>query len=413
MKQIFVGLAGIVVILCVAVLFSTDRRRIRLRVVCKAFALQAAIAAMALYVPVGRTVMGGAAHGIDILLGYSRAGTSMVFGGLDKVNGVASFAINVLPVIVFFASLVGVMNYFGILQMIVRYAGGALHKILGVSPVEGLYAAANVLVGQSESPLLVRGYLSGLSEPQLFAFMTIGMAGVAGSTLAAYAQLGVRTEYLLAAAFMSAPGSLLIAKIMMPDGPQSVLETHERATPDPVYERPPNLIMAIFTWAEMGVKLAVSVGASLVVFVALVALCNGVLGGIAGWFGHPELTFEKIAGWIFAPLMYLLNVPASETGIAGQLFGQKLVLNEFVAYMNFASVKAALSPHTQVVISFTLCGFANLTSIAIQMGVLGGLAPEKRATIARFGPRAVLAGSLSNLMSGALAGLMLTFSGIY
>jgi CNT family concentrative nucleoside transporter len=412
LNQILIGLAGILAILVVAVLFSTDRKAIRLRVVGTAFALQAAIAALALYVPVGRAAMSGMAHGVDVLLSYSRVGTSMVFGGLEKVNGVGSFAFNVLPIILFFAALVGVLSYFGILQFIVRHAGTVLHKLLGVSPIEGVYAAANVFVGQQEAPLLVRSHLSRLTDTQIFSFMTIGMAGVAGSMLAAYAQLGVRTEYLLAAAFMSAPGSLMIAKIMMPDGPDSALRAQGAPVPVSGHERPQNLIMAIFNSAEVGVKLAVSVGATLVVFVALVAVCNGALGGIAGWFGYPDLTFEKIAGWIFAPVMYLLNVPPSEVGVAGQLFGQKVILNEFIAYLHFAPVKETLSAHAQAVISFSLCGFANLGSIAVQMGVQGGLAPEKRATMARLGLRAVMAGSLSNLMSAALAGLMLTFSGI-
>ena len=412
MHQILIGLVGIAAILAVAVAFSSNRKAIRLRVVGAAFLLQIGIAALVLYVPAGRAAIGGAAHGVDVLLGFSRAGIDMVFGGLDKVNGVASFAFNVLPIIVFFAALVGVLNYFGILQLIVRYGGGFLQWVIGVDKVEGLYAAANILVGQSESPLLVRGYLRGLSDAQLFALMTTGMAGVAGSILAAYAQLGVRTEYLLAAAFMSAPGGLLMAKLMMPDGPRPAYDAEERAEAADTHERPANLIMAIFNGAEDGVKLAVSVGAMLVVFVALVAMCNGILGGVAGLFGYPNLTFEQILGWIFSPLMYLLAVPPGETGIAGQLFGQKLILNEFIAYLHFSPIQHTLSTHTQAVISFALCGFANLSSIAIQLGVLGGLVPEKRPVLARLGVKAVLAGSLSNLMSAALAGLMLSFSGI-
>lgn len=411
MNPVLIGLVGIVAILAVAFAFSSNRKAIRPRVVITAFLLQAAIAALVLYVPVGRAAIGGAAHGVDVLLGFSRAGINMVFGGLDKVNGVASFAFNVLPIIVFFAALVGVMNYFGLLQVIVRYGGGFLQWAIGVDKVEGLYAAANILVGQSESPLLVRGYLRGLTDAQLFALMTTGMAGVAGSILAAYAQLGVRTEYLLAAAFMSAPGGLLMAKLMMPDVAKAPFDAEQRAEAADTHERPDNLIMAIFNGAEDGVKLAVSVGAMLVVFVALVAMANGILGGVAGLFGHPELTFEKILGWVFSPLMYLLAVPGNEVGIAGQLFGQKLILNEFIAYLNFSTVAKTLTPHTQAVISFALCGFANLSSIAIQLGVLGGLVPEKRPILARLGVKAVLAGSLSNLMSAALAGLMLTFSG--
>ncbi|MEI9889930.1 MAG: nucleoside transporter C-terminal domain-containing protein [Caulobacteraceae bacterium] len=412
MNQILMGLVGIVAILAVAVALSGNRRAIRLRVVGAAFLLQAGLAALVLYVPAGRAAIGATAHGVDVLLGFSRAGANMVFGGLDKVNGVASFAFNVLPIIVFFAALVGVLNYYGVLQLIVKYVGGFLQWVIGIDKVEGLYAAANILVGQSESPLMVRGYLRGLSDAQLFALMTTGMAGVAGSTLAAYAQLGVKTEYLLAAAFMSAPGGLLMAKLIMPDPVKPTYDAEQRAEAAETHEKAENLIMAIFNGAEDGVKLAVSVGAMLVVFVSLVAMADGVLGGLGGMFGHPELSFERILGWMFSPLMYLLAVPKSEMGIAGQLFGQKVVLNEFIAYLSFAPIQHTLSAHTQAVISFALCGFANLSSIAIQLGVLGGLVPGKRPVLARFGVRAVMAGSLSNLMSAALAGLMLSFSGI-
>ena len=411
--EIAIGLAGIAVILALAVLFSTDRRRIRLRVVAPAFALQAAIAVLVLYVPAGRAAIATLARGVEQLLGYSRAGIEMVFGGLTEVNGVASLAINILPIIIFFSALVSVLYFFGIMQRVVRYGGGLLQRVLGVHRVEGLFAAANVLVGQSESPLVVRGYLRALTDAQLFALMVIGMAGVAGSILAAYAQMGVRIEYLLAAAFMSAPGGLLMAKLLMPDPPGAPSETP--AVTQPLVdeeERPSNLFMAIFQGTEDGVKLAVSVAAMLVVFVALIALCNGILGGIAGLFGAPGLTLQQILGWVFAPLMFLLNVPWSEAGRAGELFGEKLILNEFVAYLHFGPTRDTLSPHTQAVVTFALCGFANISSIAIQMGVLGGLVPERRATVARLGPRALFAASLANLMSAALAGLILTAGGL-
>lgn len=413
---ILISLGGIAAILLAAFLLSADKRGVRLRVVVPAFALQAGIAAFVLYVPAGQAAIAAVARGVETVLGYSQAGVQMVFGGLTQVNGIASLAINVLPIIVFFSALVSILYYFGIMQLIVRVLGGALQKLLGVDKVEGLYAAANILVGQSESPLVVRAYLRGLTEAQIFALMVTGMAGVAGSILAAYAQMGVRIEYLLAAAFMSAPGGLLMAKILMPDPkaeavgeilpaePDAPLEDHE--------ERPANLIMAIFNGAEDGVKLAVAVGAMLVVFVALIAMCNGVLSGVAGLFGYPDLTFQKILGWIFAPLMFLLNVPWSEAGRAGELFGQKVILNEFVAYLDFGRMKDTLTPHTQAVVTFALCGFANISSIAIQMGVLGGLAPDKRPMIAALGLRAVLGGSLANLMSAALAGLMLTIAGV-
>lgn len=409
MREIAIALAGILVLLLAAFLLSSNKRRIRLRVVLPAFALQAAIAAFVLYTPVGRAATANVARGVEALLGYSRAGIETVFGGLTQVNGVASFAINILPIIIFFSALVSVLYFFGIMQLIVRFVGGFLQRVLGVDRVEALYAAANILVGQSESPLVVRGYLKRLTDAQIFALMVTGMAGVAGSILAAYAQMGVRIEYLLAAAFMSAPGGLLMAKIVMPDAPRAEDAPPEDAEPEE--ERPDNLIMAIFQGAEDGVKLAVAVAAMLVVFVALIALSNGILGAVAGLFGYPDLTFQLILGWIFAPVMYLLNVPWNEAVTAGELFGQKVILNEFIAYLDFGRLASQLSPHTQAVTTFALCGFANISSIAIQMGVLGGLAPERRPLIARLGPRAVIAASLANLMSAALAGLMLTIAG--
>jgi CNT family concentrative nucleoside transporter len=224
--------------------------------------------------------------------------------------------------------------------------------------------------------------------------------------------MGVRIEYLLAAAFMSAPGGLLMAKLLMPDGSRETpLAEVAAASAPPPEERPANIIMAIFNGTEDGVKLAVAVASMLVVFVAFIALLNGLLGGIAGMFGYPDLTFQKILGVIFAPVMFLLNVPWSEAGKAGELFGQKLILNEFVAYLDFGKMKSTLTPHTEAVVTFALCGFANISSIAIQMGVLGGLAPEKRPLIAQMGPRAVLGGSLANLMSAALVSLILTLAG--
>jgi len=412
-QHILIGLAGIVLILAVAVAFSTNRKASRRRIVAPAFALQAAIAGFVLYVPAGRAAIAAASHGVETVLGYSRAGIEMVFGGLTTVNGIPSLALNVLPIIVFFSALVSILYYLGIMQLIVRFVGGFLQWALGVDKVEGLYAAANVLVGQSESPLVVRAYLRGLTDAQIFALMVTGMAGVAGSILAAYAQMGVKIEYLLAAAFMSAPGGLLMAKLLKPDGPtpppESGLAPDEGEGLDEA--RPTNLIMAIFHGAEDGVKLAVAVGAMLVAFVALVAMANGILGGIAGLFGYPDLTFQQILGWVFAPVMYLLNVPWSEAGTAGGLFGQKVILNEFVAYLDYGKLKDTLSPQTQAVVTFALCGFANISSIAIQMGVLGGLVPEKRPLIAQLGLRAVLGGSLANLMSAALAGLMLSIGG--
>jgi CNT family concentrative nucleoside transporter len=301
---------------------------------------------------------------------------------------------------------------------VVKWGGGALRWLLGVDKVEGLYAAANVLVGQSESPLVVRRYLRSLSDAQIFALMVTGMAGVAGSILAAYASMGAELKYLLAAAFMSAPGGLLMAKIIMPDekAPPPAEADEEvqaiaAAAPEPEEEeRATNIIMAAFNGAQDGVQLAVAVGAMLIVFVALIALANGILGGIGGWFGQPDLSFQAIVGVLFSPVMYLIGIPWSEAGVAGGLFGTKIVLNEFVAFIDLGNATgpaAALSDRSRAIITFALCGFANFSSIAIQMAVTGNLAPNQRPMIAKLGLRALLAGSLANLMSAALAGLMI------
>ena len=419
--HLLIGLAGIALILAIAFALSCDRRAIRPRVVGSAFLLQAGIELLVLYVPAGRSVIAGMSHGVANLLGYAQAGTDFIFGPLAKPEiGGDSFAIAALPVIIFFASLVSILYYLGIMQQVVRWVGGAIEKVTGVSKVESLCAAANIFVGQSESPLVIRPYLAGLTPPQLFAVMTSGMAGVAGTILAAYASMGIRIDYLLAASFMSAPGGLLMAKIMMPDQPErepglplgdpggvALLPGEPLPPASHDVEKPANLIMAAAQGAQTGVKLAVAVGAMVLAFVALVALANGILGGIGGWFGHPDLSFQQLLGYLFSPVMYLLNIPWNEAQIAGGLFGTKVVLNEFVAYINLGQVQGALSPATIAIVTFALCGFANFSSIAIQMAVTGNLAPNQRPVIARLGLKALVAGSLANLMSAALAGLML------
>jgi CNT family concentrative nucleoside transporter len=412
MQHVLIGLGGIMAILAVAAALSYNPTKIRPRVVIPAFLLQAAIALLVLYVPAGRAAIAAAAGGVDVLLGYSRAGIEMVFGGLATGANAGSFAINVLPIIVFFSALVSVLYYFKVIQLFVRWIGGFLQLVLGIDRVEAFYAAANILLGQSESPLVVRAYLNTLSDRQIFTLMTTGLAGVAGSVLAAYAQMGIKTEYLLAAAFMSAPGGLLMGKIVAPTPlPEKAATSAGGPAVVAVEKKYDNLISAVFAGTQDGVKLAVAVGAMLISFVALIALCNGILGGVAGLFGYPDLTFQKILGWMFAPIMYLLNVPWSEAVAAGGFFGEKLVLNEFVAFADLSKTVSTLTPRTQLVVTFALCGFANISSIAIQMGVLGVLVPERLSAIARMGPRAVLAGSLANLMSAALASLMLTIAG--
>jgi CNT family concentrative nucleoside transporter len=413
-NQKLLGVAGIIVILSIAFALSTNRKAIRLRVVGAAFALQALVAFLVLYTSWGRAGIQTLSNGVSNLLGYATKGTEFLFGPSASNPLAHTFAIAALPVIIFFASLVAILYYLGIMQRIVRWVGGAIGWVTGISRVESLSAAANIFVGQSESPLVVRPYLAALPPSRLFTVMCVGMAGVAGTILAAYASLlGERyLPYLLAAAFMSAPGGILMAKMIMPDDPADtdaaedakvdVAETFEEGV------KPANIIMAAAQGAQTGVKLAVAVGAMVLAFVALVALANGLLGGLGNMVGVPDLSFQRIIGYFFAPVMFLIGVPWREAITAGGLFGTKLVLNEFVAFIDLGQMSAAvLSDRSRAIVTFALCGFANFSSIAIQMAVTGGLAPNQRPVIAKLGIRALLAGSLANLMSAALASLML------
>ncbi|OQW45037.1 MAG: nucleoside transporter [Proteobacteria bacterium SG_bin6] len=409
MNRILIGLAGIVVILLIAVAFSANRRAIRLRVVGAAFALQAGLAVLVLYVPAGKAAIEGMATGVSALLGYAGEGTKLIFGNLasDPTFG-SAFAFSALPVIIFFAALVSVLYHIGIMQLLIRWIGGAIERIVGVSRVEALCAAANIFVGQSEAPLVIAPYLPGLRPQQLFAVMSVGMAGVAGTILAAYAALlgPGYLPYLLAASFMAAPGGLLMAKIIMPDtadgGDADVMPIEA----EPEIERAANIIMAAANGAQTGVRIAVAVGAMVLAFVSLIALANGLLGAVGGLVGFPALTFQAMLGWALSPLMLLLNIPTGETATAGGLLGTKVVLNEFVAFIELGKLET-LSAHSKAVITFALCGFANFLSIAIQIASTGSLAPNQRPVIARLGLRALLAGSLANLMSAALAGLLI------
>jgi CNT family concentrative nucleoside transporter len=408
------SIAGIVAILAIAFLLSTNRKAIRLRVVGAAFALQAVIAWLVLWTSWGRAGIQSLSNGVANLLGYANKGTEFLFGP-SATNPLANtFAIAALPVIIFFASLVAILYHLGIMQRIVRWVGGAIGWVTGISRVESLSAAANIFVGQSESPLVVRPYLAALPPSRLFTVMCVGMAGVAGTILAAYASLlgASYLPYLLAAAFMSAPGGILMAKIIMPDEPGDteaaedanvqVAETFEEG------EKPANIIMAAAQGAQTGVKLAVAVGAMVLAFVALVALANGLLGGLGNMVGIPDLSFQRLVGYVFQPIMFLIGVPWEQANAAGGLFGTKLVLNEFVAFLDLGQMgPGVLSDRSRAIVTFALCGFANFSSIAIQMAVTGGLAPNQRPVIAKFGIRALLAGSLANLMSAALASLML------
>ncbi|EMZ5447806.1 MULTISPECIES: NupC/NupG family nucleoside CNT transporter [Providencia] len=421
------SLVGMAVLIGIAVLFSSNRRAIKLRTVGGAFLIQIVIGAFVLYVPAGRSVLQGMSDGVSKVISYGQDGMNFIFGGLvsDKMfelfgGGGFIFALRVLPIIVFFSSLIAVLYYLGIMQLVIKILGGGLQKVLGTSRTESLSATANIFVGQTEAPLVVRPYISTMTNSELFAVMCGGLASVAGSVLAGYAQMGVPMEYLIAASFMAAPGGLLFAKLLVPETEKAYdnVNATELIAED---ERPANIIDAAASGAASGMQLALNVGAMLLAFIALIALINGILGGIGGWFDYPELSLELILGWLFAPIAYLIGVSWSEATIAGSFIGQKIVVNEFVAFMNFgeymkadadvlAAGKQVLSDHTKAIISFALCGFANLSSVAILLGGLGGMAPNRRGDVARLGMKAVLAGTLSNLMSATIAGFFLTLA---
>ncbi len=435
-----ISFAGIAAILLMAFVLSTGKKRIKLRVVAAAFALQALMALLVLRTPWGVAAIQFLSDGVIALLDYSKVGIEAVFGSMEANPFTNTFVIAALPVIVFFAAIVSILYHWGVMQRLVLWVGGGIGYITGISKVEALGSAANIFVGQSESPLVVRPYLASLTPSRLFTLMAVGMAGVAGTILAAYASfIGAEAvPFLLAAAFMSAPGGILMAKIIMPDdeselardaaemadiklpearisaeGPAAITEggkAHEVQIAEAFEEghKPANVIEAAAQGTQTGVKLAVAVGAMVMVFVALVALANGILGGVGGWIGYPDVTFQQLLGYVFAPVMFLIGVPWEEAGIAGGLFGTKIVLNEFVAFIDLGTLAdGTFSTRTEAIVTFALCGFANFSSIAIQMAVTGGLAPNQRPVIAKLGLRALAAGSLANLMSAALAGLVL------
>ncbi|QBY05921.1 NupC/NupG family nucleoside CNT transporter [Thalassotalea sp. HSM 43] len=408
------GVLGIFVILGVAYLASSHRKSINWRTVGGAFAIQITLAALVLYSDTGRIALEGISAAVGSVIDYSAAGIAFLFGGLGTdamfANGVGFvFAIRVLPVIVFFSSLIAVLYYLGIMDKIVTFLGGALAKFLKTSDPESLSATANIFVGQTEAPLVVRPFLPTMTRSELFAVMTGGLASVAGAVLVGYAGMGIELKYLIAASFMAAPGGLLMAKFIMPevDEPKNDISELEEPEED---KKPVNVIDAAAEGASKGMMLALNVGAMLMAFVALIALLNGLIGWVGGFFGADYLTLEMILGYVLQPVAWILGVPWEEAFRAGSFLGQKVVVNEFVAYVDFIKYKDELSAGTQAIITFALCGFANLSSIAILLGGLGTLAPNRRHDIAQMGMKAVFAATLANLMSAAIAGVFISLA---
>ncbi|MBL4800388.1 MAG: NupC/NupG family nucleoside CNT transporter [Emcibacter sp.] len=405
-----ISIVGIIILLAMAFLLSGNKKAINIRVVGSAFLLQFSVAVFVLVLPVGKDILTAMSNGVNTVINYSNVGIEFLFGGLTDMNSVGFiFVVKVLPIIIFASALMAVLYYLHIMQWVVKIFGGVLHKIIGTKRVESLCAAANIFLGQTEAPLVIRPYLGKISDAQFFTVMVSGLASISGTILAGYAALGVNMDYLIAASFMAAPGGLLMAKIIMPDPEPNESDAHLLEV-DGFDEgaHPTNVIEAAANGAADGLKLAANIGAMLLAFVALIAMLNGMLGGIGDWFGYGDLTFNMILGKIFAPLMYVMGIPWAEADIAGNLIGTKLILNEFVAYVElFKLPEGSLSPHSTMVVTFALCGFANLSSIAILMGGFGVLVPKRRHLIAKWGLKAVAAGSLSNLMSAALASLLM------
>lgn len=401
------GLLGIVVVLGIAFLLSSNKKAINLRTIVVGLAIQLTFAFVVLKWEKGKEALIKFTDVVQSVIDYAGEGVVFLFGPLGDANsadGVGMvFAFQVLTVIIFFSSLIAVLYYLGVMQWVIKLLGGGLSKLLGTSRPESISAAANIFVGQTEAPLVVRPFLPNMTKSELFAVMTGGLASIAGSVLAGYALLGVPLEYLLAASFMAAPAGLIMAKMMIPETETSAITDFEM-TKD---QDATNVIDAAARGASDGLKLALNVGAMLLAFIALIAMLNGLLGFIGGLFGHSSLSLESILGFIFSPLAFAIGVPWSEALTAGSFIGQKLVLNEFVAYASFTEVMDTLSPKTVIVISFALCGFANLSSLAILLGGLGEMAPSRRPDIARLGVRAVAAGMLASLLSASIAGMFM------
>lgn len=406
------GLLGIGVLLTIALFLSKKRQAINYRTVGWAFFLQMSLGAFVLYIPIGKDVLTSISDGVQQVINSANVGIAFLFGGLGTdamfTNGVGFvFAIRVLPVIIFFSSLIAVLYYLGVMQWVVKFIGGALQKLLGTSKPESLSATANIFVGQTEAPLVIRPYIANMTQSELFAIMVGGLASVAGSILAGYAGLGIDLKYLIAASFMAAPGGLLMAKIIMPETEYEKI-SQENLITDSTKEQPSNVIDAAASGAASGVKLAVNVGAMLLAFIALIALLNTLVGGTGSLLGFEDVTIEWILGYLFAPIAFIIGVPSSEMLQAGSFIGQKIIVNEFFAYVNFVEVKDSLSVSTQAIITFALCGFANLSSIAILLGGIGSMAPNRRHDIAKLGMKAMIAATLANLMSAAIAGVFIS-----
>lgn len=396
------SIIGILFIFAVSYLLSNNKKQIKWRTIIIGFLIQFGFALIVLKWSVGRYVLSKVALGVQGVISYANEGIGFVFGSLTNDGSI--FVVNVLCVIIFISAVVSILYYLGIMQFIIRVIGGALSKLLGTSQLETISASANIFLGQTEAPLLIKPYVSKLTESELFTVMVGGLASVSGSILVGYSLLGIPIEYLISASFMAAPAGLIISKMLYPETEFDKIQNEVKMVKDDSA----NVVDAASKGAIDGLGLVLNIAAIILAFVALIALVNGLIGWIGGWFGFSNLSLQTILGYIFAPVAAIIGVPWGESVLAGSLIGQKIILNEFVAFTSMSPLLPELSAKTTAIVTFALCGFANISSIAILIGGIGGMAPNRKHDIARLGWKAVLGGTLANLLSATIAGLLLT-----
>ncbi|MGE5083683.1 MAG: NupC/NupG family nucleoside CNT transporter [Acidobacteriota bacterium] len=405
----FTGILGILSMLALAFIFSTNRRAIRLKTVAWGLGLQFVFAIFVLRIDAGRIAFQKAGNAVTTLLGYAYAGSHFVFGDLAKPGSqLGYFAFGVLPTVIFIAAFFAVLYHFGIMQIIIRVFAWVMTRVMGASGAESLNVAASIFMGQTEAPLTIRPFLPDLTRSELMTVMTSGMAHVSGGIMAAYIAFGIDPKHLLSAVIMTAPGTLLMAKMLVPETEQAktagkvVMSAEEEKT-----EKEENLLGAIARGTTDGLHLALNIAAMLISFLALIALTNGIMGGIHNHIRYFPHSLEQVFGYIFWPIAWVIGIPAHDCGAVGNLLGIRMVLNELVAFSRLGDQKTLLDPRTVTIATFALCGFANLSSIGIQIGGIGALAPNKRGELARLGFRAMIAGTMANLMSASIAGMLL------
>jgi CNT family concentrative nucleoside transporter len=406
----YTGILGLFTMLALAYAFSTNRRAIRLKTVAWGLGLQFAFAVLVLRIDAGRRIFQKAGDVVSQLLSYSFVGSQFVFGDLGKQGSHLGFyfAFQVLPAIIFICAFFAVLYHFGVMQFVIKIAAWLMTRVMGASGAESLNIAASIFMGQTEAPVTIRPFLPDLTRSELMTVMTSGMAHVSGGIMAAYIAFGIEPKHLLSAVIMTAPGTLLMAKMLVPETEQPrtagrvvMPEGEEEA------EKEENLLGAVARGTTDGLHMALNIAAMLIAFLALIALADGVLGGIHHWVAWVPESLEKIFGAVFAPVAWVIGVPWHDCGVIGTLLGTRMVLNELVAFSMLGPMKAALDPRSFTIATFALCGFANLSSIGIQIGGIGALAPNKKGELARLGIRAMLAGTMANLMSAAIAGMLL------